>query len=131
MMYEEFARRCDDRGITRATYDEYTNIIEPVYNYHPAFDGNFAKDRCAEIYKAGGLGVFLDMTAVAEEARALEIKCQKMRNQFGDAVRMTEAKEKELQDCKKQENEAAEQMREANEEMLAFRESVRHLWRCA
>lgn len=131
MLYGEFKARCEHLGIECPTYEEYTNIIEPVYNYHPAFDGMFAKDRAAEIYKAGGLGVFLDMGGVAEEAKEMELKCQKIRNQFGDAVRMTEAKERELLDVKKRENEAAEQMREADEQMRAFRESVRKLWRCA
>ena len=130
-MYEEFTKRCDNLGIARPTYDEYSNIIEPVYNYHPVFDGNFAKDRCAEIYKVGGLGVFLDMSSVSEEAKQMEVKCQKMRNQFGDAVRMTEVKERELREVRKLEDEAAEQMREADEQMKAFRESIRKLWRCA
>ena len=131
MLYGEFKARCEHLEIECPTYDEYTYIIEPVYNYHPAFDGNFAKDRCAEIYKACGLGVFLDMGSVAEEAEEMELKCQELRNQFGEAVRMTEVKERELQDVKKRENEAAERMREADERMCAFRESVRNLWRCA
>ena len=130
MTYEEFARRCDDRGITRPTYDEYINIIEPVYTYHPAFDGNFAKDRCAEIYKAGGLGVFFCMSVVAEMAKEMEIKGQNLRNNLTKVVHEEEAKERELNSIKKLKNEIAEQIREADEEMLAFRESVRQLWGC-
>ena len=131
MMYEEFTKRCDNLGIARPTYDEYSNIIEPVYNYHPVFDGNFAKDRCAEIYKVGGLGVFLDMSNVAEEAKQMEVKCQNLHDKFGEAVRNVEIKLRELDDAKKAEDEACRLMHEANEEMRAFRESVRNLWRCA
>ena len=131
MMYDKFVRRCKDRGIAEPTYDEYSNIIEPVYNYHPVFDGNFAEDRCAEIYKIGGLGVFLAMREDADAAKELELECQKMQNKFGEAIRNAEIKLRELVDAKNAEDEACRLMREANEEMRAFRESVRNLWRCA
>ena len=131
MMYDEFTKRCDNLGIARPTFYEYSNIIEPVYNYHPVFDGNFAKDRCAEIYKVGGLGVFLAMREDADAAKELELECQNLHNKFGEAVRNVEIKLRELDDAKKAEDEACRSMREAYEEMRAFRESVRNLWRCA
>ena len=131
MMYGELKKRCENLGIHCPTYEEYTEIIEPVYNYHPAFDGMFAKDYCAEMYKNGGLGVFLAMREDADSAKELELKCQKMHNEFGKAVRNTEIKLRELDDAKKAEDEACRSMREANDEMRAFRESIRNLWRCA
>lgn len=72
MMYEEFTSRL--QGHTLPTTAEYTEIIEPVYNYHPIFEGNNAKDKCAELYRNYGLGIFRAMREVADTTARMEQK---------------------------------------------------------
>ena len=109
-MYEEFTRRCVDLGIKSPTIDEYTEVIEPVYNYHPVFDGNFAKDRCAELYKSGGLGVFVAMREDADYAADLEREVQEKDNRAIEALKALE---------------------EAQSRMYGWRENMRKMWRNA
>lgn len=131
MMYEEFTRRCSDLGIEKPTFEEYSDVIEPIYNYHPMFDGNFAKDRCAELYKAGGLGVFLGMREDAEKAKTMEKECQKKRDAFAESVRKRVQLEQQLRALQKAEAAADAELQKAMGEMSAWRESVRKMWRCA
>lgn len=59
MTYEEFtalARR-------RISIDEYSKIVEPVYNYHPAIPD---KETAAKLYDMCGLQVFRDMRQTAD-----------------------------------------------------------------
>ena len=82
MMYSEFSDRCKERGILPPSIEAYTDIIEPVYNYHPLFDGNFAKDRAAELYVAGGLYVFRLMREDAETAKQNEDHIRELRHTY-------------------------------------------------
>lgn len=65
MMYSEFTALAK-RSITEA---DYHNIIEPVYNYHPAC---VDKSTTAKLYDLGGLQLFRDMTETAARVCALE-----------------------------------------------------------
>lgn len=59
MTYEEFtklARR-------RISIDEYSKIVEPVYNYHPAIPD---KKTAAKLYDLCGLQVYRDMKETAD-----------------------------------------------------------------
>lgn len=110
MMFEEFVKRCVERHIPEPTIEAYTDIIEPVYNYHPVFDGNFAKDRCADLYAAGGIGLFRIMREQAEQAKLEEQRVEELRHEFEKIARQYET---------------------ACASMKACRESVRNEWRCA
>lgn len=72
MMYEEFAERCMDRNITPPAPEIYAEKIEPVYNYHPAFDCLAPKDYAADLYKLGGVAVYDLMRENADIAAAHE-----------------------------------------------------------
>ena len=58
MTYQEFCNKCDDLGIDKPTFTEYTGKIVPVYNYQ----------MCA----VGGLGIFAAMRDDADYGAALE-----------------------------------------------------------
>ena len=82
MMYEEFVKRCEARNVKEPTIDQYHDIIEPVYNYHPSLDVMFGKDRCADLYAAGGLGIFRLMREQAENAKQEEKRISELRSEF-------------------------------------------------
>ena len=112
MMYEELTFMLTEMGVPGnklPTVDEYHDAIEPVYNYHPAFSGTFGKAKCAEIYKAGGLGVFFVMREEADDAKDLE-----------ETMRML----REKRDAAQREYDAA------CDHYTAYREAMMNLWRC-
>lgn len=75
MTYEEFralARR-------RISVDEYSKIVEPVYNYHPAIPD---KETAAKLYDLCGLQVFRDMRETADRVAWFEKEQRKIRGEM-------------------------------------------------
>ena len=82
MTYEEFtklARR-------RISIDEYSKIVEPVYNYHPAIPD---KETAAKLYDMCGLQVFRDMRKTADSAERFREEQRKIRNILRDMATAT------------------------------------------
>lgn len=110
MMYDEFTNRLESLGITEfPSVQDYTDTIEPVYNYHPVFDGNDAKLKAAKLYAAGGLGIFIAMRDLADFAAERE-------EEFNEKRRRYEA--------------ACREFEQAKAEMKEWREMIRTDWRC-
>ena len=59
MTYEEFT----ELAKRKITTEEYYEIVEPVYNYHPAIPN---KKAAAKLYDLCGLQVFRDMKGTAD-----------------------------------------------------------------
>ena len=59
MTYEEFTALAK----RKITTEEYYEIVEPVYNYHPAIPN---KKAAAKLYDLCGLQAFRDMRATAD-----------------------------------------------------------------
>ena len=59
MTYEEFT----ELAKRKITTEEYYEIVEPVYNYHPAIPN---KKAAAKLYDLCGLQAFRDMRATAD-----------------------------------------------------------------
>ena len=93
MMYDEFTRRLKDVPVP--TLEEYTNIIEPVYNYHPALEVPQAKDKCAELYTSCGLGIFKAMRGVADQMAELEHKMNAARHAAEESRKVYDAAQQE------------------------------------
>lgn len=86
MMYEEFARRLPNLGISEfPTAEEYTDIIEPVYNYHPVMNVPMPKDKCAEMYAHYGIGIFKALLPEVDEFAEIEHKLAQLRHQYESA----------------------------------------------
>lgn len=64
MTYEEFTALAK----RKITTGEYYEIVEPVYNYHPAIPN---KKTAAKLYDLCGLQVFRDMRATADSVARL------------------------------------------------------------
>lgn len=77
MMYSEFTALAK-RSITEA---DYHKIVEPVYNYHPAIP---FKETAAKLYDLCGLQIFLDMTATAGRAAALQAEWNENRHKIDE-----------------------------------------------
>ena len=58
--------------------DEY-EMIELVYNWHPAISDTKGKDQIAQIYQIGGMCVIKDMLPRARAAAALDTKRRALR----------------------------------------------------
>lgn len=82
MQYSEFASLCSDRGIEAPSWDAYTNIVEFVYAYHPLFDGGDRKEKCIDLYAAGGLYIFRLMREDAETAKQHEDYIRELRHKY-------------------------------------------------
>lgn len=82
MMFYELADRCEKLGVPAPSSDDYTVVIEPVYNYHPAFESGNAKERCAAMWAQFGLGIFIAMRPEAEAAMEREQEIRKLRAQI-------------------------------------------------
>lgn len=61
MTYEEFTTLAQ----RRISIDEYSEIVKPVYDYHPAIPN---KKTAAKLYDMCGLQVFRDMKGTADWA---------------------------------------------------------------
>lgn len=72
MTYEEF-RALAKREISTA---EYYEIVEPVYNYHPAIPN---KKTAAKLYDMCGLQVFRDMKETADRVARLAKEQRRIR----------------------------------------------------
>lgn len=75
MTYEEFralARR-------RISIDEYSKIVEPVYNHHPAIPD---KETAAKLYDLCGLQVFRDMRETADRVAWFEKEQRRIRGEM-------------------------------------------------
>lgn len=59
MTYEEFT----ELAKRKITTEEYHDLVEPVYNYHPAIPN---KKTAAKLYDLCGLQVFRDMRETAD-----------------------------------------------------------------
>lgn len=59
MTYEEFTELAQ----RRISIDEYSEIVKPVYDYHPAIPN---KKTAAKLYDMCGLQVFRDMKGTAD-----------------------------------------------------------------
>ena len=84
MMYNEFTALAK-RPITE---DKYHEIVEPVYNYHPAC---IDKQATALLYDIGGLQLFRDMTATAERVRELEAESGRLNERLNEIIQELEA----------------------------------------
>lgn len=67
MQYSEFKTSCEKRGIVAPSEFEYTNIIEPVYNWHSVFNIPEAKRLCVDLYAAYGIPAFIFLREKADE----------------------------------------------------------------
>lgn len=65
MTYEEFTALAQ----RRISIDEYSEIVKPVYDYHPAIPN---KKTAAKLYDMCGLQVFRDMKGTATASRSLQ-----------------------------------------------------------
>ena len=110
MTYQEFCNKCDDLGIDKPTFTEYTGKIVPVYNYHPVFDGMDAEDKCVQMFAVGGLGIFAAMRDDADYGAALE-------SDLLEALYKLE--------------EAQKAYREAGERLARWALKTKKDWRCA
>ena len=88
MTREEFEMRLPD--CTRKPSDKEFEIIQFVYNYHPAFDRNgiVPKDMIANLYSQFGMRIICDMQETAKrmqeienEMRACRIKIDKLKEE--------------------------------------------------
>ena len=82
MMYYELADRCTALGVHAPNVDDYTAVIEPIYNHHPAFEVANAKERCAAMWAQCGLGIFIAMRPEAEAAMEREKRLGALRAQI-------------------------------------------------
>lgn len=69
MMKSEFEARIGKR-ISDAEYE----VVEFVYQYHPAIKNITGKDDVAELYTRFGVGIFREMSCMANRAMELERK---------------------------------------------------------
>lgn len=90
MTREEFNRKCkeytDDyeesrRGPTAAEYQ----IIELVYNFHPAIDSVLGKDEIAALFTHFGMGIIRDMLPTANKCLDYENKISLYKSQLDAA----------------------------------------------
>lgn len=99
MMYEEFTSRLEGHALP--TIAEYTEIIEPVYNYHPALNVGNPKDKCAELYRNFGLGIFRAMREVADTTACMEQENNRLRRAADEARKsFEESNRKYLDYCR-------------------------------
>ena len=79
MTREEFERRLPD--CTRKPSDEEFEIIQFVYNYHPAFNRNCAnaKEKAANLYFEYGMRVICDMQETAKRMQEIEDERRSLR----------------------------------------------------
>lgn len=79
MTREEFECRLPDR--TRKPSDDEFEIIQFVYNYHPAFNRNCAnaKEKVANLYFEYGMRVICDMQETAKRMREIEDEQRSLR----------------------------------------------------
>lgn len=110
MMYDEFVSRCEDQLVKAPPMQDYAEFIEPVYNYHPVFDVPNAKDKCAQLFAVGGLGIFTAMRDVADLAKEQEEEYMKKLHEFEKIQKSFEA---------------------ARANFLEWKKMVRSEWRCA
>lgn len=113
MMYGEFTARLDQVGVAESDYPtihDYAEFIEPVYTYHPVFDVANAKEKCAQLYAVGGLGIFTAMRDVADLAKEQEEEYTKKLREFEKIQIDFEA---------------------ARANFLDWKKMVRNEWRCA
>lgn len=82
MMFYELAVRCDELGVHAPDPDDYTVVIEPIYNHHPAFEVANAKERCAAMWAQFGLGIFIAMRPEADAAMEREKRLSALRAQI-------------------------------------------------
>lgn len=86
MIYEEFTERLGKLGVAELpTMDEYTDIIEPVYNYHPVLNTSLAKDACAEMYSRYGIGIFKVLLPEVARFAEMEQRLLALRHQYEEA----------------------------------------------
>lgn len=90
MMYDEF---CTLIGGEKVTYEEYKDIIEPVYMWHPMFETGMASDKqkCAKLYELGGLGIFKDLAPAAKAGEERYDAMTKALTEYNEAKRRYEA----------------------------------------
>lgn len=85
MLYEEWVDLLGSEEVTRG---EYTEIIEPVYTWHPMFEtGKDIKGRLVRLYNMGGLEIFKEMRAVADECMNLGIEIEKAKERTRQAMK--------------------------------------------
>lgn len=73
MSYWDFVKLLKDQLILEVpTMDEYAEFIEPVYEFHPVLNVPNAKEKTAQMYAFGGLGIFKVLLPEAEEFAAME-----------------------------------------------------------
>lgn len=86
MMYAEFTERLAKLGVAELpTMEEYTDIIEPVYNYHPILNTSRAKDACAEMYSRYGIGIFKVLLPEVARFSEMEQRLLALRHQYEEA----------------------------------------------
>lgn len=127
MMYDEFTSRLPE-GVKAPTFAEYTDFIEPVYNYHPVFSGVNAKDRAAELYRVGGLGIFATMRDVAEMAKDEEDRVTEQRRRAQKLLLARDAAKRAYEQAQAEYDSAMEDLRTAIAESREFHAAVRAEW---
>ena len=134
MMYEEFIGRLPE-DVKRPTFEEYTDYIEPVYTWHPIFDGNFAKDKAAKLYCAGGLGIFDAMRDTGDMAEELNERITAQRRKSFEPLRRLaaardalKAAQLEFEEAQAAWDAALAEVRTVEQECREFRAAVREDW---
>lgn len=127
MTYQEFIDRLPE-GVKVPTFTEYTDFIEPVYNYHPAFSGNSGKDRAAKLYSVGGTGIFDAMHDVAEFAKEREARVSEIRRRAFLAMKKREEAKKAYDAAMAESDAAMAELKDAMAEFGEFSKAVRADW---
>lgn len=116
MMFYELADRCTALGVHAPTVDDYTAVIEPIYNHHPAFEVANAKERCAAMWAQFGLGIFIAMRPEAEAAMEREKEIRSLRAQIIELENKREALLAEIKHVRELWDKAENLMPESEEE---------------
>ena len=115
MMYSEFSTLCSLHGVDAPSENEFSEVIEPVFNFHPAFDGVNSEENCAKLYATCGIGVFANMMPEAETFEKMETalreKADRMEAAFNEYTRLND------------------EFQKARKEMREDRETIRAMWR--
>lgn len=127
MTYQEFIDRIPD-GVKAPTVTEYTDFIEPVYNYHPAFSGNSGKDRAVKLYSVGGKGIFDAMHDVAEFAKEREHRVAEIRHRAFNAMKKREEAKRAYDAAMAESDAAMAELKDAMAEFGEFSKGVRADW---
>jgi hypothetical protein len=79
MNASEFKELTDGEGVYSAQQWE---IVETVYNFHPLIPDFGGKEKIAQLFKLGGIGLLSDMLPAARTAQALEEAVREAKNEL-------------------------------------------------